>query len=716
LIFHISFCTVFASYGDYIIAWDVATGRQLAIERMEKFGEQVNNANTTTPTSDTSIPVEGETTADRMYMPIYYEPIPTIMSLLLVDNKLIVAVDGGYQTGPVERILSSYGQTRVLVYDTTNVGVTATGNMTRLSSRDYNGNFIAFRAIGENLHTVTSAQVNTYTALVGPAERYSYETYDATTGQQTLLTDAEYMGRVKADAESKFIPNFVDKLTKELTLPDGSLPELARISKFLTHTSDVNPQMDQYFLYDSGLLNSITLVHSMNIEQPAADSSSSSGVFLPSYSASVYSSENFMIIAGQGYDYSPMRLASTESTYLTAMKLNGASSTPYSIGTVEGSFLNPRSFDVFDNVLRVATTIQNFWRWDVFPMPMEGDMMMPLMESDVMAVETATSDTTSTPSTGDGDVAAASEPLVLETDESAGVKPTLVFVDIPEPDNITTTITTEPLPIIDDTQSTTENYIITLKLPDEDDENHGMMQELDRIQLGKPQETFTSVRFFDNVAYAVTFQRRDPFYVLNVTDPSDLQVLAEVNITGFSSYLHSMNDENTMILAIGQEADEFGTVLGLQISLFDARDVNDVKVLRHTVETDPNVYSDTAGMWDFMAIRFNRETGRLIIPVDMSNWQNPSQDFHGFRVYSVTETAVEEDENCRVQMGNANQMSSMCFYCASLEPRAMIMNGNMMLTKGHFVKSIDMDDCSTQWEFAVNSTRDPTTECCGYYY
>jgi hypothetical protein len=243
------------------------------------------------------------------------------------------------------------------------------------------------------------------------------------------------------------------------------------------------------------------------------------------------------------------------------------------------------------------------------------------------------------------------------------------------------------------------------------------MQELDRIKLGKPHETFTSVRFYDNVAYAVTFERTDPFYVLNVTDPSDLQVLAEVNITGFSSYLHSMNDENNMILAIGQEADKFGMVLGLQISMFDVRTVNDIKVLRHTIETDPNVYSDTAGMWDVMAIRFNRETGRLVIPVDMSNWQQPSSDFHGFRVYSVTEDAIGEDENCRVEMGNANQMSNknMCYYCASLEPRAMIMNGDMMLTKSHFVKSVDMNDCTTQWQFAVNSTPDPTTGCCGYY-
>jgi Beta propeller domain len=699
------FFAVFASYGDYIIAWDVATGQQLAMAQMEKFGEQYNANGQYNSGND--IPVDNKGGGAAPFsdtMPIYpiYEIKPTVMSLLLVGNRLIVAVDGGYQTGPVERILSSYGQTRVIVYDTESLTVdpnadhAVVGSMTRMFSQDYNGQFVAFRAIGENLHTVTTSQVNTYSALVGPAERYNYETYNPTTGQTVTLTDQQYMARVKASAESKLLPNFVNKLTQELTLANGSLPKLARISKFLTHTSDVNPEMDQYYLYDNGIVNSVTLVHSMNIEQPTR-ASSSAGVFLPSYSAQVYSSQDFMIVAGPGYDYSPWRMASTESTYLMAMKLNGASSAPYSVGTVEGSFLNQRSFDVVDNVLRVATTIQNFWRWPM-PMPMP---IIPLMEA-----ETTTSE-------------AAFEPLVLATDETGsggsgattGNDESLVFVDIPEPDPIAMPIIPPP-----PTESSTENYIITLKLPTEDDANHGMMQELDRIKLGKPQETFTSVRFFDNVAYAVTFERTDPFYVLNVTDPKNLQVLAEVNITGFSSYLHSMNDENNMVLAIGQEADANGMVLGLQISLFDVRDVKNIKVLRHTIETDPNVYSDTAGMWDVMAIRFNRQTGRLIIPVDMSNWQNPSADFHGFRVYSVTETSILEDAECRVDMGHADQMRNMCFYCASLEPRAMIMNGNMMLTKSHFVKTIDMNNCNTQWEFAVNSTYDPTTGCCGYYY
>lgn len=94
-------------------------------------------------------------------------------------------------------------------------------------------------------------------------------------------------------------------------------------------------------------------------------------------------------------------------------------------------------------------------------------------------------------------------------------------------------------------------------------------------KLGKPNELFTAVRFFDNVAYAVTFERTDPFYVLDMKDPYNLDVLAEVEISGFSTYLHSMNDKNCLILAIGQEADENGRVLGLQLTVFDACGIED---------------------------------------------------------------------------------------------------------------------------------------------
>jgi uncharacterized secreted protein with C-terminal beta-propeller domain len=76
---------------------------------------------------------------------------------------------------------------------------------------------------------------------------------------------------------------------------------------------------------------------------------------------------------------------------------------------------------------------------------------------------------------------------------------------------------------------------------------------------------FTAVRFFDNIAYAVTFEQTDPFYVLDLTNPETPVVLGELEILGFSSYLHSINSENTKLLAVGRQATANGTVQGLKI-------------------------------------------------------------------------------------------------------------------------------------------------------
>jgi uncharacterized secreted protein with C-terminal beta-propeller domain len=54
-------------------------------------------------------------------------------------------------------------------------------------------------------------------------------------------------------------------------------------------------------------------------------------------------------------------------------------------------------------------------------------------------------------------------------------------------------------------------------------------------------------------------------------NPEKPVVLGELNITGFSSHLHFINKNSTLLLGIGQEADENGQVLGLQVTLYDAK-------------------------------------------------------------------------------------------------------------------------------------------------
>jgi uncharacterized secreted protein with C-terminal beta-propeller domain len=80
-------------------------------------------------------------------------------------------------------------------------------------------------------------------------------------------------------------------------------------------------------------------------------------------------------------------------------------------------------------------------------------------------------------------------------------------------------------------------------------------------------EVVYGVRFIGAFGYVVTFRQVDPLYVLDLTDPTKPRVRGQLKIPGFSRYLHPVGDG--LLLGVGQDANEEGRVLGIQVSLFD---------------------------------------------------------------------------------------------------------------------------------------------------
>jgi len=306
--------------------------------------------------------------------------------------------------------------------------------------------------------------------------------------------------------------------------------------------------------------------------------------------------------------------------------------------------------------------------------------------------------------------------------------------------------------------SSTQNYVITLQLPSmESGAESSMMEELGRLKLGKPNELFTAVRFFDNIAYAVTFERKDPFYVLDLTDPRNPVILAELEISGFSQYLHPMNADNTLLIAIGQEADQDGNILGVQITVFDVRDPsNPVPAVRHTIEQSTDSYSSSQSLDDFKATRYAGE--RLIIPMDVWGY-NGQESFHGFITYYVNATHIEPecrishddrqtatdvpiavadegsasngtatDTDFGVEIGAGTTAGSaggnrflqanadVCYYCAHLPPRSMIFDGNLMTMNNHFIRSNSLNTCEQVWSLDIDIMGGGSNMgCCGAF-
>jgi uncharacterized secreted protein with C-terminal beta-propeller domain len=148
--------------------------------------------------------------------------------------------------------------------------------------------------------------------------------------------------------------------------------------------------------------------------------------------------------------------------------------------------------------------------------------------------------------------------------------------------------------------------------------------------LGKGEQIF-SVRYVDDVAYVVTFRQTDPFYVIDISSPTNMSVLGELKIPGFSSYLHPISD--TLVLGVGQDATEDGGQTGSKVSLFDVSDRSNPREI--DVWTLPT--SSSTAEFDHRAFLWWAETSTAVLP--LTSW---SDQFSGAVVLNVTVDGISE--------------------------------------------------------------------------
>jgi inhibitor of cysteine peptidase len=123
-------------------------------------------------------------------------------------------------------------------------------------------------------------------------------------------------------------------------------------------------------------------------------------------------------------------------------------------------------------------------------------------------------------------------------------------------------------------------------------------------------ETIMSARFIGDKAYIVTFEQKDPFFVLDMSDPTDPRVAGKLEIPGYSSYLHPYDEGH--IIGLGMEN---GVV---KLSLFDVTNVNDpIEMAKYTVQGD---YSSSEALYDPKAFLFDRAKQLLVIPVSITQY------------------------------------------------------------------------------------------------
>jgi len=141
--------------------------------------------------------------------------------------------------------------------------------------------------------------------------------------------------------------------------------------------------------------------------------------------------------------------------------------------------------------------------------------------------------------------------------------------------------------------------------------NLAIVGMVDRLAPG---ERIYSARFVGARAYVSTFRQVDPFFVIDLAEPSAPRVEGELKVPGFSNFLQPLDE--THVLGIGRDADpETGRALGVQVSLFDVSEPS--APVRTAVHTFPgNGWSSwSEALWDHHAVSWFARQGILTLPV-----------------------------------------------------------------------------------------------------
>jgi hypothetical protein len=128
--------------------------------------------------------------------------------------------------------------------------------------------------------------------------------------------------------------------------------------------------------------------------------------------------------------------------------------------------------------------------------------------------------------------------------------------------------------------------------------------------LGQGQQIY-AVRMIGDVGYVVTFQRTDPLYTLDLRDPTAPKVVGELEIPGYSAYLHPVGDG--LLLGVGQDATDSGRVTGAQVSLFDVSDPAHPTRLDQVSLGDQG--SSSTVEYDHRAFLYWAPSGLAVLPV-----------------------------------------------------------------------------------------------------
>ena len=244
------------------------------------------------------------------------------------------------------------------------------------------------------------------------------------------------------------------------------------------------------------------------------------------------------------------------------------------------------------------------------------------------------------------------------------------------------------------------------------------MEKIGETEALAEGERMYSSRFLGNKAYLVTYKTIDPLFVIDLSNPERPEVLGELKIPGYSTYLHPY-DENHLI-GIGMQTEErvnrdssgrvmstSAVITGMKMALFDVTDVNNPVQISETVIGDRRTTS--AILTNHKALLFSKEKQLLAIPVNnytedfeienssdeydsiVSSYTNYNKEYvsEGYFVYNINLT---DGFTLKGTITHEKTKSNKFYYNVSRLLRGLYIDDNLYTVSEDYVKVNRLED------------------------
>lgn len=215
------------------------------------------------------------------------------------------------------------------------------------------------------------------------------------------------------------------------------------------------------------------------------------------------------------------------------------------------------------------------------------------------------------------------------------------------------------------------------------------LEEVGKITGFAQEEKIYSVRYVGNKAYVVTFKQTDPLFVIDLSNPTNPQILGELKIPGYSTYLHPYDE--THIIGFGYETKENGirvTTDGLKMVMFDVTDFSNPQVL-FKVNIGDSKYTYSELLYNHKAMLFSKEKNIIAFPLYSSAGRKTNSRA------AIYEIDLEKGFTLKGEIGNITNE-----YLKQVE-RIVFVNDTYYTLSKALVKVADMKTLEVLKEFEI---------------